>query len=70
MLARTPHVISLPSYNVEKRKQGWYYWKAPFFSRENPKGPYGTISSVCFMIAKELISEVVSQQRKVDGKRK
>lgn len=70
MLARSPSVISLPVYNVEKRDGYWYYWRAPFFSQVNPKGPYSTITSVCFMIAKELISEAISQQRKLDGRKR
>jgi hypothetical protein len=63
MLAK-PNVISLPSYNVEKRGPHWYYWRAPFFSKESPKGPYGSAMSVCMMIARELVLEVTSHRRK------
>jgi hypothetical protein len=59
-----PNVITLPSYNVEKRGPYWYYWRAPFFSKESPKGPYGSAMSVCMMIARELVLEVTSHRRK------
>ena len=26
--------IMLSTYNLEKRKDGWYFWKAPFFTAE------------------------------------
>jgi hypothetical protein len=64
MLDKTRNVISLPSYNVEKRGSYWYYWRAPFFSKESPKGPYGSAMSVCMMIARELVLEVTSHRRK------
>jgi hypothetical protein len=64
MLDKPPNVISLPAYNVEKRGPYWYYWRAPFFSRETPKGPYGSAMSVCMMIARELVLEVTSHRRK------
>jgi hypothetical protein len=64
MLDRTRNVISLPAYNVEKRGAYWYYWRAPFFSQENPKGPYGSAMSVCMMIARELVQEVTGHRRK------
>jgi hypothetical protein len=32
--------IMLPTYNLEKRKDGCYFWKAPFFTAEaDPKSP-------------------------------
>lgn len=50
--------IMLSTYNIEKRKNGWYFWKAPFFTSEAvPKGPYGSIMSACMMIARELARE-------------
>lgn len=63
MLAK-PNVISLPSYNVEKRGPYWYYWRAPFFSKESPKGPYGSAMSVALMIARELVSEITAPRRR------
>lgn len=42
-------------------KDGWYFWKAPFFTAEaEPKGPYGSIMSACMMIARELAREAAS----------
>ena len=64
MLDNPQNVISLPAYNVEKRGQYWYYWRAPFFSRESPKGPYGSAMSVCMMIARELVQEITTLRRK------
>jgi hypothetical protein len=64
MLDKPSTVISLPAYNVEKRGQYWYYWRAPFFSRESPKGPYGSAMSVCMMIARELVQEIKTPRRK------
>jgi hypothetical protein len=64
MLDKTRNVISLPAYNVERRGIYWYYWRAPFFSSESPKGPYGSAMSVCMMIARELVQEVLAPRRK------
>jgi hypothetical protein len=64
VLDKPSTVISLPAYNVEKRGQYWYYWRAPFFSRESPKGPYGSAMSVCMMIARELVQEITTSRRK------
>jgi hypothetical protein len=63
-MGKASGVISLPAYNVEKRGSYWYYWRAPFFSRETPKGPYGSAMSVCMMIARELVQEVTNHRRK------
>jgi len=64
MLAKSPSVISLPAYNVERRGEFWYYWRAPFFTREIPKGPYGSAMSVALMIARELVQEITAPRRK------
>ena len=35
MLDRTrSNSIMLPTYNLQKRKDGWYFRKAPFFTAE------------------------------------
>jgi hypothetical protein len=58
------NAIMLPTYNLEKRKDGWYFWRAPFFTAEaQPKGPYGSIMSACMMIARELAREVAQRYR-------
>jgi hypothetical protein len=64
MLDKTRNVISLSAYNVERRGEYWYYWRAPFFSKEHPKGPYGSAMSVCMMIARELVQEITAHRRK------
>ena len=57
--------IMLPTYNLEKRKEGWYFWKAPFFTTEaEPKGPYSSITSACMMIARELAREAAQRYRR------
>ena len=54
--------IMLSTYNLERRKDGWYFWKAPFFTAEaDPKGPYGSIMSACMMIARELAREAAQR---------
>jgi hypothetical protein len=54
--------IMLPTYNLEKRKDGWYFWRAPFFTAEaEPKGPYSSIMSACMMIARELAREAAQR---------
>jgi hypothetical protein len=56
--------IMLSTYNLEKRKDGWYFWKAPFFTAEaKPKGPYSSIMSACIMIARELAREAAKRYR-------
>lgn len=56
--------IMLSTYNLEKGKDGWYFWKAPFFTAEpKPKGPYGSIMSACMMIARELAREAAQRYR-------
>jgi len=57
--------IMLPTYNLEKRKDGWHFWKAPFFTAEaEPKGSYGSIMSACMMIARELAREAAQRCRR------
>ena len=56
--------IMLSTYNIEKRKDGWYFWKAPFFTAEaDPRGPYGSMMSACMMIARELAREAAQRYR-------
>ena len=56
--------IMLSTYSIEKRKDGWYFWKAPFFTAEaKPKEPHGSITSVCIMIARELAREAGQRYR-------
>lgn len=55
--------ITLPTYSLEKRKDGWYFFAPTFFSEPSaPKGPYGSIMSACLMIARELAREAVRKQ--------
>ena len=57
--------IMLSTYSLEKRKDGWYFWKAPFFTNEAvPKGPYSSITSACMMIARELAREAAQRYKR------
>ena len=54
--------IMLSTYNLEKRKDGWYFWRAPFFTAEaEPKGPYSSSMSACMMISRELAREAAQR---------
>jgi hypothetical protein len=46
---------ALTPWNIEKRKNGWFIYKAPFFSdpKASEKGPYRNIGSATLMIARE-----------------
>jgi hypothetical protein len=62
MSAKARNAIVLPSYNVEQRGNFWFYWKTPFFCLEaEPKGPYGSLRSVCLMIGIELFKEAMAR---------
>ena len=55
----------LSTYNIEKRKDGWYFWKAPFFTIEaKPKGRYSSIMSACMMIAREPAQDATARFRR------
>jgi hypothetical protein len=57
--------ITLPTYSLEKRKDGWYFSAPTFFSApSDPKGPYSSIMSACLMIARELAREAVRKQQR------
>jgi hypothetical protein len=56
--------IALPTYSLEKRKDGWYFFVPTFFSEPgNPKGPYSTIMSACLMIARDLARVAVHRHK-------
>ena len=57
---------ALTPWNIEKRKNGWYIYKTPFFSdpKASEKGPYRNIGSATLMIARELAREAVARHQK------
>jgi hypothetical protein len=62
---KTP-VYALAAWSIEKRKDGWYAYKTPFFSdpRASELGPYSSIGSATLMIARELAREAVKRHFK------
>ena len=59
-------VYALSPWNIEKRKDGWFISKTPFFSdpKATEKGPYVSIGSATLMIARELVQEATAPRRK------
>jgi hypothetical protein len=52
----------LAEYTVEHKKGGWYFGRsARFGDKEETKGPYGSISSVTLVIARELKREIAKR---------
>ncbi len=65
MLAHSKQTYMLATWSIEKRRNGWYIFKAPFFEDERPsKGPYSSIMSACLMIGRELAQEAVKRHHK------
>ncbi|MGB9117314.1 hypothetical protein [Bradyrhizobium sp.] len=61
MLHRPKQSIQLSTYNIEKKGKHFYYWRTPFFCLEaEHKGPYSSLSSVCLMIAREMLQEALA----------
>jgi hypothetical protein len=65
MLDTAKNVYMLSTWSIEKRKNGWFIYRTPFFDdAHHPKGPYSTIMSACLMIARELAREAVRRHQK------
>ena len=65
MLDRTKLVYQLSTYSIEKRRDGLYFFKSPFFEDEKkPRRPYSFIGSASKMIAHELAKEAVRRHFK------
>lgn len=62
MLDKIKPSYMLSTWSIEKRKDGWYIYKQPFFDDvKKPKGPYRNIGSATLMIARELAREAVKR---------
>jgi hypothetical protein len=58
MPSKSKQAVQLSTYNIEKKGHDFYYWRTPFFCLEaEHKGPYSSLSSVCLMIAREMLQE-------------
>jgi hypothetical protein len=61
MRAKSTEAIQLSTYNIERKGNDFYYWRTPFFCLEaEHKGPYSSLSSVCLMIAREMLQEALT----------
>jgi hypothetical protein len=55
-------VYMLAEYTVEHKKDGWYFGRSTRYGEEDKmKGPYGSISSVTLIIARQLKREIVKR---------
>jgi hypothetical protein len=62
MLSSDRRVYMLAEYTVEHRKDGWYFGRsARYGDKEEMKGPYGTVSSVTLVIARQLKREITKR---------
>ena len=59
MSANGKHVYKLAEYTVERRENGWYFGRSAYFGeKEEMRGPYGSVSSVTLVIARQLKREI------------
>jgi hypothetical protein len=62
MLANTKRTYALADYTVEGRGDKWFFWKtARFGDKEEKRGPYGSLTSVTLMIARNLKKEIAKR---------
>jgi len=62
MLQNGRRVYMLAEYTVVSKKEGWYYGRsARFGDKDEVKGPYGSISSVTLVIARQLKREITKR---------
>jgi hypothetical protein len=59
MLTNAKRVYRLAEFTVEHRSKGWFFTRtARFDDKSKWRGPYGSMSSVSLMIARELKEEI------------
>ena len=59
MRANTKRTYALADYTVEGRGDKWFFWRtARFGDKEEKRRPYGSLSSVTLMIARQLKREI------------
>lgn len=62
MAANARRVYKLAEYTVERRENGWYFGRSAHFGdKEERRGPYGSISSVTLVIARQLKREIAKR---------
>lgn len=62
MLHEPKRIYKLAEYTVELKKDGWYYGRtARYDDKENVRGPYGNITSLTLVIARELKREIAKR---------
>jgi hypothetical protein len=60
--ANGKRVYKLAEYTVERRESGWYFGRSTHFGEKNEmRGPYGSISSVTLVIARQLKREIAKR---------
>ena len=59
MLANTKYIYALDMWTVEKRPNGWYFFKSAYHGdKHNWRGPYSSEMSVTLMIARQLLKGI------------
>lgn len=62
MLPNGRRVYMLAEHTVEHKKDGWYFGlSARFGEKEQLRGPYGSISSLTLVIARQLKREITKR---------
>jgi hypothetical protein len=65
MLDNVKRTYALADYTVEGRGDRWFYWRtARFGDKEEKKGPYGSLTSVTLMIARQLKREITKREER------
>lgn len=61
MLDNRKRVYMLGTFTVECKASGWYFKKS--YGDDKWRGPYGSETSVCLMIARQLKREFLKRDR-------
>lgn len=56
--------VPLSTWHLERRGRYWHIVRPQFFTltKAKERGPYGSITSACLMIARELIREALGRK--------
>ena len=56
--------IPLSTWHLEKRGRYWHIVRPGFFTltSHRERGPYGSVTSACLMIARELVREALGKR--------
>lgn len=62
MLSNMRRIYALDMFTVEDRNAKWYYSRSAYHGNKHQwKGPYGSMTSVTLMIARQLRREIVKR---------